>query len=146
MASTPDNKQNIYKTVDARSERTRASSSKPYSKEETDSPRCEDKLDDKPACTPIAELKITEKGAARPTIRGRVISRTELKFYEHGHHKGSVFSIMVVDEASSSIRMVFFDKAADTYHGIIKEGLVFLFASVRVTAASSKYNPNAALE
>ncbi|KAF4743038.1 hypothetical protein FOZ62_016182, partial [Perkinsus olseni] len=71
--------------------------------------------------TPISQLKPDNSMC---TFEGRAVSKSRLTSY--GQHKGSLFSVEVID-GSGGVRITFYDKAAEEYYTRIDVPNVYVF-------------------
>eukprot|EP01017_Pseudomicrothorax_dubius_P041862 TRINITY_DN6759_c0_g1_i10.p1 TRINITY_DN6759_c0_g1~~TRINITY_DN6759_c0_g1_i10.p1 ORF type:complete len:659 (-),score=167.71 TRINITY_DN6759_c0_g1_i10:114-2090(-) len=65
-------------------------------------------------------------------IKGRVVSKGELRTWTNRKGSGQLFNIVIVDERSDEISGVFFSEAAEKFYEEIAEGDVYLFAKGQI--------------
>eukprot|EP00746_Dinoflagellata_sp_MGD_P124179 gnl/MRDRNA2_/MRDRNA2_58766_c0_seq1.p1 gnl/MRDRNA2_/MRDRNA2_58766_c0~~gnl/MRDRNA2_/MRDRNA2_58766_c0_seq1.p1 ORF type:complete len:580 (+),score=121.03 gnl/MRDRNA2_/MRDRNA2_58766_c0_seq1:88-1827(+) len=90
--------------------------------------------------TPISELTPYSR---RWKVKGRVISKTDIRMFRNG--EGKLFSIEIVD-GGGQIRAALFGSCVDKYFNVIREKGVYLFSGGTVKKANKAYNPNGEFE
>jgi len=73
-------------------------------------------------------------------IKARITNKQELRTFDKGMTKGSVFSVDLLDAEGGEIRCSFFNECAQKFVGEIEKGKVYTFANGSVKVANRRYN------
>ena len=72
-------------------------------------------------------------------IKARVTQKSDMKHWDKGTSKGSLFSIELLDEYGGQIRATFFNDVAKKYYDAIKERSVYFFSGGKLKDANRKF-------
>lgn len=86
--------------------------------------------------TPIAQLNMYQN---RWTIKARLTTKGQIRFWSNAKGEGKLFSISLLD-SSSDIRATFFKEAVDKFHDMLEVDCVYCLSGGRLKAANMQYN------
>ena len=90
-----------------------------------------------PRIIPIAALNPYQ---GRWTIKARVTSKGELRYYNNPRGDGKVFSFDLLDSDGGEIRATCFNAVADQFFGLIEVGKVYLISKGTLKPAQKSFN------
>lgn len=89
-----------------------------------------------PEYQPISHLTIYNESWV---IRGRVISKSDIKTWVNDKGSGKFFKIVLADE-SAKIQASFFNTGCDKFYEMIQENMVYSFSDGKLKTSSGKFN------
>lgn len=87
--------------------------------------------------TPISQLNMYQN---RWTIKARVTSKSDIRYWSNAKGEGSLFSIEMLDSSGMDVRATMFKEAVDKFHPVLEVGKVYTFSGGRLKVANMQYN------
>lgn len=87
--------------------------------------------------TPISALNMYQN---RWTIKARLTSKSDIRYWSNAKGEGSLFSIELLDSSGTDIRATMFKEAVDKFHPMLEIGKVYTLSGGRLKVANMQYN------
>jgi len=87
--------------------------------------------------TPISSLNMYQ---SRWTIKARVTSKSDIRYWTNAKGEGSLFSIELLDSSGMDVRATMFKEAVDKFHPLLEVGKVYTLSGGRLKVANMQYN------